>query len=244
MKLLREFIREVILQEFRSSFKINEFKALKDQSSRLMYAREHLPELGIGSSRIVYALPNTKYVLKLARNNAGISQNEAEVELITSPATKNLVADIYDFDKDYYWLMSETVREFKGEREAKTRIGIPIKIRNPKTGVEQFFLFKNWIRACWDIAMDADDNSEVLENLEENFPQDYLNILKNPLTKKLIQFFKETNQPMGDLTAYDHWGMTGNGRIVILDYGYTDETAKRHYDDDSIYSRGASFDNF
>jgi hypothetical protein len=241
-KLLKEFIKEIILQEFRSSFKINDFKKIQNARDRNFYASQHLPFLGKGSSRVVYALPNTKYVLKLARNMAGKSQNEAEVELITKPGIKKLAADIYDFDKDYYWLISETVREFKNEREAISRINLPNQIIG-KNGEKLTVAFEIWIELAFAIANDNNE-IEILRTFKNDFPDELSKFLINPWAKDVINFFKETNQPFGDLTAVSHWGITGNGRIVILDYGYTEETIKKHYGRGSEYNAKQSFTDF
>jgi hypothetical protein len=45
-----------------------------------------------------------------------------------------------------------------------------------------------------------------------------------------ITFAMKTNRLMsGDILELDHYGKTANGNIVLYDYGFTEEIAKKYY---------------
>jgi hypothetical protein len=62
----------------------------------------------------MYSPPNT--LLKIATGDSGVAQNKAEVDVFTNPKTKQIVATIFDFAKDYSWLSSELVNPFDSPR--------------------------------------------------------------------------------------------------------------------------------
>ena len=97
-------------------FSFNFFKELESRSDQALYASEFLKCLGQGSSRITFLL-NSRQVLKIALNPIGFSQNESEVDLFTNPVTKPLITKIFDFNKDFYWILSEVVKEFTEEKQ-------------------------------------------------------------------------------------------------------------------------------
>ena len=50
-------------------------------------------------------------------------------------------------------------------------------------------------------------------------------------TKKVFSMAEKGKNrlKLGDLTVLDHWGKTPDGRVVILDYGFTEDVAEKHY---------------
>ena len=71
-----------------------------------------LPYMGRGSSRVVYALSTGK-VLKISRDERGLAQTEAEVSVWSNPSTKEVAAQLFDFDPYYNWSVMEIARTFK-----------------------------------------------------------------------------------------------------------------------------------
>ena len=99
-KLIREFIQESeLMEDYPSSFDMGTFKSLKSHAGRNRYAQEHLQRLSSGSSRIVYKIDDEK-VLKLAKNDKGIAQNEVEIEYGQYPDIDDVVAKIFDYDDE------------------------------------------------------------------------------------------------------------------------------------------------
>jgi hypothetical protein len=58
-KLIESVVFETLV-EFRSSFRWEDLKKIQDPLERIKYAAANLPLLGHGSSRVAFALPNTK----------------------------------------------------------------------------------------------------------------------------------------------------------------------------------------
>lgn len=52
---------------------------------------------------------------------------------------------------------------------------------------------------------------------------------KNKLVIDTANTIRSTNLLMGDVALVDHWGKTPDGRIVLLDYGFTKEVWEKHY---------------
>ena len=67
----------------------------------------HLVQIGKGSSRTVFDIKGTKYVLKVAHNIKGVAQNKSEVQPIFKKY-KNFFAEIFKHDsKSFTWLIME-----------------------------------------------------------------------------------------------------------------------------------------
>lgn len=248
-KLLKEYINQIILSEFKSNFNWNEFINIYDgnkfdiTSYYIKYAKAHLSFLGEGSSRIVFHLPNTKYVLKIAKRSKGQAQNETEVDVYTNPSTKSIVSKIYRFDEKYYWIVSEVAREIKNNDEFFKFTGVDIKtfrtfLFNISNGnIDNFEEFLNFeiekIEKLLDnpqrlISLGYDD-SEIFD-LNES-----LIVLKNSfnynkeIMDSSVNLIKNGLLLYGDLSKLSSWGKTQDGRLVLLDYGFTKDVFSKHY---------------
>lgn len=60
-----------------AAFSFDTMLSIRSYAGRLKYIASILPKLGSGSSRTVYPVDDEK-VLKVARNDKGIAQNEVE----------------------------------------------------------------------------------------------------------------------------------------------------------------------
>jgi len=112
-----------VYSPFGSKFELNKFKKLPSREVMKQYAYMFLEPLGRGSSREVYTL-SSRYALKIARNDKGVAQNEAEVDTFTNPQTKNVVAKVQSFDPDYNWMISDLVKPFDSEQEFQGAAGL------------------------------------------------------------------------------------------------------------------------
>jgi hypothetical protein len=101
-------MNDILIDEaYPESFNMESFKQLKTFAERIRYCEEHLSKIGAGSSRIVYKIDDEK-VLKLAKNNKGIAQNEAEYDIFkTAYYADNLAAEVFDVDDHYLWIEME-----------------------------------------------------------------------------------------------------------------------------------------
>lgn len=238
-KLIEQITLEVIL-EIRTGFKWSEFKELYNQLSKSNYAKRHLKLLDFGSSREVFLLSN-RHVLKLARPVAeerGVAQNEAELNIYTDPKTKPVVAKIYDAADDYTWLVSELVRPLKSNVEFKSLIGVNmadfIRIMDfvKMTGstekaikeYEEAFYEAKFLKKYKDTFYDINYSDEAKQIEIE------LELLKNnEFVRATAALVSDVGLVSGDLSFNGHWGKTPDGRVVILDYGFTEKVARQLY---------------
>jgi hypothetical protein len=179
---------------FGNKFDIRKFKSLKDIKEMNAYADSFLEKLGQGSSRAAYILSSSK-VLKIAVNKKGVAQNKTEMDVFTNPQTKPMISKIVDYDPEYTWLLADSVREFKSERDfevaAKIRFGDFIdEVRSVKAG-----------------------KSET----------------NNQLVMNTVNTMNSTDLLIGDIAIVEHWGKSADGRVVLLDYGFTKEVWEKYY---------------
>lgn len=216
-RLLRKYVKKLI-ESIRSkrrpivrwknspSFSLDVFKTLPNESIMLAYAENYLDEIGRGSSRGVFVLTSKK-VLKVALNPKGLAQNRAEVQVYTDPATADTAAAIHDADEEGRWLISDVVRPLSSEEEFRKLTGVEWS----DFVVDLEATLSSTARATWghaDMRKDA-----------------------QPFTKAVYKMAEmgSSRLKVGDLTELGHWGKTPDGRVVILDYGFTEDVATKHY---------------
>ena len=54
-------------------------------------------------------------------------------------------------------------------------------------------------------------------------------IISNPLFEALRSLVKSSKIDLDDVQDAGHWGMTADGRLVILDYGFTRAVKDKFY---------------
>ena len=150
-------------------------------------------------------LLNSKKVLKCAKNDKGLAQNASEIELSNSKY-RHLFANVIDFDsKDKLWIVSELVRAVESEEEMARLINYK---GDPIDALyEMFANKKNHTKLC--------DYNKFL-----------CDIYKLALDKKMYT---------PDITEIMHYGVTPDQRVVLLDYGLTNEISKEHYNSSNSY---------
>lgn len=109
MSKFREVV-ESIIQEmaYPSNFDLRYFSTIPTFKERERYCRERLKFLGGGSSRIAFQVDDEK-VLKIAKNRAGIIQNENEEDWGRNQYS--CFAKIYEADKNHLWIEMELARK-------------------------------------------------------------------------------------------------------------------------------------
>lgn len=113
-------------------FSFEKFKEMDKDNSRLdnlyLYAYDHLRSLGEGAGRAAFLL-NNKKVLKVAKNESGIVQNETEVSVYNDPTNnRELIAAIYEYDPNYKWIVTELVKpyfSYEGAQEDSAHKDVP-----------------------------------------------------------------------------------------------------------------------
>lgn len=182
--IIKKYINEVL-----RGFNLGKFKSVSASHSRpeepetnpnyyttsypeVEYAQQHLPLMGKGSSRITFALSSNK-ALKIALNEAGISQNKQEVNSFIHYGQTGAIAEIFDYDVSGKWIIAEILRPFSSTVDFKKYAGFPFdqiyKIeaftRSSSQTWEQFIEQEKY-RILMDIKFYEEDNREAEKRLE------------------------------------------------------------------------------
>lgn len=219
--MLREFIRltfrSIISEKIRGNFDVRKLKELDNLKDVFKYAKDNLELIGSGSSRLAFLLSSQK-VIKVAKNSAGIGQNSAEVEIYTNPKARAVLAKIYDYGEGYKWIISELVRPILRPGEFKSLTGIPF---SGFQAVLDDFASAKTVTDIDDI-IDYYFNSKVTKR--RNFEQRAADWVRD-----IGYTLFSTDLKVGDFYIIEHWGKTASGRVVLLDYGFTEEIYKFFY---------------
>lgn len=208
-KLLKEYVQLILNEKARVApgFSINKLRSLKTELQAKNYVSKYLHKMGQGSSRITFLISSRK-ILKVALEASGYGQNEAEVSVYTNPSTKNIITKIYEIGPGYSWIVSELVKPF-------TRGGF-----KQATGVSFFTVSR---------VIEAELGNWPAEHREE-WGIEELSPELNKFVKAVVMLIQNNDLQLGDIFVEDHWGKSADGRIVLLDYGFTKEVATKYYD--------------
>ena len=252
---IKQLIEEIVAKELKLSealrgFNFKKFVTIENLEEKIAFAEKTLPFLGKGSSRIVFAISSGK-VLKIARNEKGLSQNKAEVEVWTNPKTKPVVAKIFSADlKEYHWLISEIVNPFENSTDLwKEQVGLDYEVfsnivfdwdKSGQPNIETWLQeTAKTLQAKLTKIVNAGQEGSPLYNIVRRKLVPVLRINKSPIMKGVMYLIQQ-GLVSGDLVVgldnqgqevnnIDHFGKTIDGRIVVLDYGYTEEVYLQHY---------------
>lgn len=247
LKTLIEQITEASLDEVLRSFNFAKFKTIPSPNLRIDYAEQNLPVMGTGSSRAVFALSGGK-VLKIAINQAGYAQNRAEYDIYRDPRTSGAVTKIFDWDKmKFAWLVSEIANPLRSTEQFKQLTGITFATyvdviaswsKSEGLSPDQFF---QQIIARWQDKLDDMEGhtSRQIYLVTQRRVQEYTKASQSPFVRTMMMLVEES-LAVGDVARIDspeentvgHYGYTADGRVVLLDYGFTREVAEKHYDDE------------
>lgn len=206
---LVEYVEEVA--QYPEGFDIKTLKTLPSFAEKKRYIMKFLPYMGAGSSRIVFAADNGT-VLKLAKNQKGIAQNEAEYDIsqyAEDSGFEDLITKVLDSDPDNLWVESERARKATSA-DWKKIYGI----------TQREAMFKLWQNLSTSRRSFQRDNIAELEKSNPKFVE----------LLKALQNFMEVNSVLsGDIARPSSWGVVSRNRedrLILLDYGYTAETQK------------------
>lgn len=193
-------------------FSLKELSNINSFKGRYNYCLEQLgPTQGRGSSRVVFQINDNK-VLKLALNEKGIAQNQAEDDGYLQNI--GLSPKIFENDSDYKWLVSEYVLPAK-KQDFKECIGI------------DFDEFCDFIRTCFRLRFNIKTYGRTVDEYR------YSELIENNETCNTFDdYIGNYNPPMGDLLRIANYGMVkrdGYIDIVLLDSGLTHEIYDNYY---------------
>ena len=203
------------MEDYPSSFDMDTFKSLRSHSARNKYAAEHLNRISSGSSRIVYKIDDEK-VLKLAKNDKGIAQNEVEIEYGQYSDIDDIVAKIFDYDeKDSLWVEMELANKVK-KSDFKNIVG---------------YSFEDIQKAIHNYGIDSGNANRVTGKYEmdKSLLED---MWENEFMYEMFSFIGNYGVPIGDLKRLSSYGVVkrnGQDAIVLIDYGLTHDVYSSYY---------------
>jgi len=242
-EIIEENVDESALRGFSLDILKKETKRLKAEDGYIedisyglsqLAEKYDLPYMGRGSSRVVYALSTGK-VLKISRDERGLAQTEAEVSVWTNPSTKEVAAQVFDFDPDFNWSVMEIARTFKYPDSSykdslEQELGIP-------TAYGVYFEIRDIVNELLSDRSDGIATETIKDKLAE-LPRGQEIVLRkrlekylenpHPFVNKIADLVHNNDLNTGDLVS-DHFGKTADGRIVLIDYGLTDDVAQEFY---------------
>lgn len=194
------------LNEFVEGFDLDTFYNMKSFSAKIKYANSKLKRIGSGSSRIVYAIDDKK-VLKLAKNEKGIAQNEIEADYLLQDWYGDIIAKVFEKDDRYRWLISERCKKIT-QNEFKQYFGVDCE------EFRKYLLY----------GVGKRDYS----GLPQKTTIDKLN--NNDFATELLNMFSDFDMTSvtNDYARIANYGKIDN-KIVLSDYGLTYTVYKSHY---------------
>lgn len=197
-------------------FDINVFKSLKSFSKRIQYCEKFLQRIASGSARIVYKIDDEK-VLKLAKNAKGIAQNEVEggdyyLQKI------GCFAKTFDVDENYLWVEMQLARKAK------------ISDFKRITGFDFYTI------CAWCDYVSPNLYNHIDERMKQLFQsdefQEYIDDYDGLFYQLNDYIGNYQLKHIGDLKRISSWGVIiedGEEKLVLVDYGFNDDVAKRYY---------------
>lgn len=242
--LIRQFIKESLLQEkirtkkgvksiAGKNFNFQKFKSLPTRKAMLLYASIFLEEIGgssaeeMGTSRKVFIFSGNK-VLKIAKNEAGVGQNKAEIDVHKkpgSPAVK-VVTKVHDHDPEFRWLTADIVKVNKidSENTFYRLAGLPFELF--KDIVQSMIIPAEAMKVAYDPKYNRPlrtpkTSKEVNEDIKRRSDASLF-------VKSVMTLIEEHEMMAADILKLDHWGVL-NDKLMLLDYGFTVGVFRQHY---------------
>jgi hypothetical protein len=191
---------------------MDHFKSLRKYSERVKYCDEHLKKISSGSARIVYMVDNEK-VLKLAKNDKGVAQCNVEIQWGNDSYFGGLLARTLDSHPDGLWVEMELARKVR-LTDFKRLAGFDFKKLN-------YYL----------------RNAEQTEKGKRRFfyiePEIEREFDGNEFVSELKELMLSMDAPAGDMTRLNSYGLVnrdGQDRIVLIDFGLTNDVYSDYYD--------------
>lgn len=174
---------------------------------RVEYAKERAEQVGRGSSRTAFKIPyqGKPTVLKIANSRRGMVQNDEEAKLMDDWYMQSIgiVVPLIDYDE---------------RNSAPTWIHTAYAPKITQKRLESFFggVSMSAITGYLDKLQGRNRYAaDIPEELHEN---EYFQMLQDLVLNYGL--------PAGDLARKANWGLYKGQKPVIIDLGYTDETAK------------------
>jgi hypothetical protein len=183
---------------------LKNLEKLETHAARKKYAEKNLKRLSSGSSRLVY-LTDEDTVVKLAKNDKGIAQNEVEA----NPKMKSKYLNkILGHAKNHVWIETCYLDKIN-EKEFEKLTGVDFD----SFGKAVDYGLKN-----------------ISESSGKKKPKNYDEIIESDIFKELKRLGNKFKLMPGDLSRISSWG-TKDGNPIVIDSGLTKEVFEDFYKD-------------
>lgn len=190
--------------------------------SRLAYALERAKKVGTGSSRVAMTIEyeGRPTVLKVAKNQKGLAQNQVEADILSDGYASQLgiMIPIIDYDEQNTqptWIHTELAQKAT-EKQLCQLMGCD----------------SLWTLVQYSLALVGKNRLYSMQTLENNMRE-------KGITDEQIETCQEYANSLGDLSASfnveladfsraANWGLF-NGRPVVIDVGFNTDVMTQYY---------------
>lgn len=204
------------------AFSFEEFSKIKSFRGKIDYCNRLLTRLSSGSARVVYKVDDEK-VLKIAKNNKGIAQNNVESDKYLQQY--GCFAEIFNYDVNNLWIEMELA--------SKARLSDFPKILGKSFDVLTSFVdyinfeYNNRRSRYFSRNTRYDDYFDKIMN-DEDYDDPFFEFAID-----LAYYLRDyTLEGVGDFKRINSYGIVkrnGKDKIVIIDYGINDEVYNDYY---------------
>lgn len=212
--LTHKLIETYLEEEYPTNFDLSEFSKLTSFNKRIQYCQERLKRISSGSSRIVYMVDDTK-VLKIARNEKGLAQNEIEASYSNYYDLKEITAEVFAYDQKDLWIEMELARKVTPNNFLQV-IG---------------FSFEDYCRLINDDYYKANQSARGFR-LQPVSTKLKAQMVENEFIQEILNFMRGYDIPVGDLMKMNSYGLVkrnGQDDIVMIDYGLNSSVWDDYY---------------
>jgi len=181
--------------------------------SQIAYAKEKAKKIGAGSSRVAFVIPydGRNTVLKIAKNQKGLAQNQHEADMFNDYLLKglNITIPMIDFDEESAsptWIHVEYATKAK-DSDFKKLTGL---------NLGQLVTYCRYISGNFPRL-----SMNVVSELEES-------VIECDLVTNLADLIGSWGIPIGDIERLANWGIY-QGRPVIIDLGLSKDIWAQFY---------------
>lgn len=201
-------------------FSMQQMLSLPSYAARVRYCTNRLKKIGSGSARVVFAVDDEK-VLKVAKNQKGVAQNQEEMQ-DWRQNYYDCFAKVYDASEDGIFLEMQAARKAKNS-DFKRLTGYDFKVMEAwidytaslyRRAADLIYRDKSY-----DKLFDSEEWDEGLQNYN--------------LFASVHGYLCDTClDSVGDMKRLSSWGVVsenGEERLVLIDFGLSDEVFSNYY---------------
>ena len=201
-------------------FSMQQMLSLPSYAARVRYCTNRLKKIGSGSARVVFAVDDEK-VLKVAKNQKGVAQNQEEMQ-DWKQNYYDCFAKVYDASEDGIFLEMQAARKAKNS-DFKRLTGYDFKVMEAWIDYTASLYRRahgiTYRDRSYDKLFDSEEWDEGLQNYN--------------LFASVHSYLCDTClDSVGDMKRLSSWGVVsenGEERLVLIDFGLSDEVYSNYY---------------